>query len=254
MLEWAKAVGDAIEADETIVEISTDKVDAEVPAPACGTRDRDPRRGRRDRHGRPGDRPDRRRRRRSEVRPRRPRAGAASAPRPAGDVDVEVPDGSQGHAGRQARRRRPRRRPRRRAGQRPRRPHRQGRRARRRQRRRRHGATPRREAGRRDADQGRLGDARPLHGRVALGPDRDLVPHDHRHDARRAPQAAQGGRPPGLLHAPDRVRDRARGDRADAGDGAPLRGDRRQAARDRRRRRATSASPSTSSARTAGAR
>ena len=37
VLEWAKAVGDAIEADETIVEISTDKVDAEVPAPASGT-------------------------------------------------------------------------------------------------------------------------------------------------------------------------------------------------------------------------
>ena len=37
VLEWAKAVGDSIEADETIVEISTDKVDAEVPAPASGT-------------------------------------------------------------------------------------------------------------------------------------------------------------------------------------------------------------------------
>ena len=33
VLEWAKAVGDAVEADETIVEISTDKVDAEVPPP-----------------------------------------------------------------------------------------------------------------------------------------------------------------------------------------------------------------------------
>jgi 2-oxoglutarate decarboxylase len=37
VLEWAKQVGDPIEADETIVEISTDKVDAEVPAPAGGT-------------------------------------------------------------------------------------------------------------------------------------------------------------------------------------------------------------------------
>ncbi len=37
VLEWAKQVGDSIEADETIVEISTDKVDAEVPAPASGT-------------------------------------------------------------------------------------------------------------------------------------------------------------------------------------------------------------------------
>src|SRR5215210_5717149 len=37
VLEWAKEVGEAIAADETIVEISTDKVDAEVPAPASGT-------------------------------------------------------------------------------------------------------------------------------------------------------------------------------------------------------------------------
>ncbi|MGI8778738.1 MAG: 2-oxo acid dehydrogenase subunit E2, partial [Solirubrobacteraceae bacterium] len=37
VLEWAKQVGEAIEADDTIVEISTDKVDAEVPAPASGT-------------------------------------------------------------------------------------------------------------------------------------------------------------------------------------------------------------------------
>src|SRR3954469_17007420 len=37
ILEWAKEPGDQVEADETIVEISTDKVDAEVPAPASGT-------------------------------------------------------------------------------------------------------------------------------------------------------------------------------------------------------------------------
>src|SRR3954469_17447534 len=36
ILEWAKQPGDGVEADETIVEISTDKVDAEVPAPASG--------------------------------------------------------------------------------------------------------------------------------------------------------------------------------------------------------------------------
>src|SRR5215217_6482123 len=36
ILEWAKQPGDAVEEDETIVEISTDKVDAEVPAPASG--------------------------------------------------------------------------------------------------------------------------------------------------------------------------------------------------------------------------
>jgi pyruvate dehydrogenase E2 component (dihydrolipoamide acetyltransferase) len=33
---WAKSVGETVEADETIVEISTDKVDTEVPAPATG--------------------------------------------------------------------------------------------------------------------------------------------------------------------------------------------------------------------------
>src|SRR3954452_18609896 len=36
ILEWAKGPGDAVDEDETIVEISTDKVDAEVPAPAAG--------------------------------------------------------------------------------------------------------------------------------------------------------------------------------------------------------------------------
>jgi pyruvate dehydrogenase E2 component (dihydrolipoyllysine-residue acetyltransferase) len=34
---WARGVGETIEADETIVEISTDKVDTEVPSPATGT-------------------------------------------------------------------------------------------------------------------------------------------------------------------------------------------------------------------------
>ena len=34
---WRKQVGDAVAADETIVEISTDKVDTEVPSPAAGT-------------------------------------------------------------------------------------------------------------------------------------------------------------------------------------------------------------------------
>src|SRR3954447_5950674 len=33
---WAKQVGDQVAADETIVEISTDKVDTEVPSPASG--------------------------------------------------------------------------------------------------------------------------------------------------------------------------------------------------------------------------
>ena len=37
VLEWHKAEGDSVTADETLVEISTDKVDAEVPAPIAGT-------------------------------------------------------------------------------------------------------------------------------------------------------------------------------------------------------------------------
>ncbi len=37
VLEWHKQEGDSVAADETIVEISTDKVDAEVPSPVAGT-------------------------------------------------------------------------------------------------------------------------------------------------------------------------------------------------------------------------
>ncbi|HVW16990.1 MAG TPA: biotin/lipoyl-containing protein, partial [Solirubrobacteraceae bacterium] len=37
VLEWHKQEGDAVEADEALVEISTDKVDAEVPSPVSGT-------------------------------------------------------------------------------------------------------------------------------------------------------------------------------------------------------------------------
>src|SRR5213082_1098333 len=36
VLEWHKAEGDSVAPDETLVEISTDKVDAEVPAPTGG--------------------------------------------------------------------------------------------------------------------------------------------------------------------------------------------------------------------------
>jgi 2-oxoglutarate dehydrogenase E2 component (dihydrolipoamide succinyltransferase) len=35
--KWLKAVGDRIEKDEPLLEISTDKVDAEVPSPSAGT-------------------------------------------------------------------------------------------------------------------------------------------------------------------------------------------------------------------------
>jgi pyruvate dehydrogenase E2 component (dihydrolipoamide acetyltransferase) len=36
VVRWLKAVGDAVERDENILEISTDKVDAEIPSPASG--------------------------------------------------------------------------------------------------------------------------------------------------------------------------------------------------------------------------
>src|ERR671915_823913 len=37
VLEWHKKVGDHVESDETLLEVSTDKVDAEIPAPVAGT-------------------------------------------------------------------------------------------------------------------------------------------------------------------------------------------------------------------------
>ncbi len=37
ILEWRVAVGDPIKVDDTLLEISTDKVDSEIPSPAAGT-------------------------------------------------------------------------------------------------------------------------------------------------------------------------------------------------------------------------
>lgn len=36
IIEWKKSIGDSIQKDETLLEISTDKVDSEVPSPASG--------------------------------------------------------------------------------------------------------------------------------------------------------------------------------------------------------------------------
>ena len=36
ILKWLKKEGDRVEADESILEIATDKVDTEVPSPASG--------------------------------------------------------------------------------------------------------------------------------------------------------------------------------------------------------------------------
>lgn len=37
ILNWVKKVGDTVEVDDTVLEIATDKVDSEVPAPVAGT-------------------------------------------------------------------------------------------------------------------------------------------------------------------------------------------------------------------------
>src|SRR5438034_2487801 len=37
VVRWIKKTGDKVERDEPLLEISTDKVDAEIPAPASGT-------------------------------------------------------------------------------------------------------------------------------------------------------------------------------------------------------------------------
>src|SRR5262245_56389453 len=37
IVRWIKKVGDSVDKDEPLFEISTDKVDAEIPAPAAGT-------------------------------------------------------------------------------------------------------------------------------------------------------------------------------------------------------------------------
>ena len=68
-------------------------------------------------------------------------------------------------------------------------------------------------AGELRAAEGRRGGARALHGAVAGDPHRDELPHADRDRARRAPARAEGRHAEGLLHAPDRLRDRARGDR-----------------------------------------
>ena len=214
ILEWAKEPGESVAEDETIVEISTDKVDAEVPAPASGTIE--------EILAQAGDTVHvgqvlARMTTGNGAAPAKAKAPEpTSAPRPQGSappppipdsikvtpvaarvasalgVDLATIQGS-GPAGRiskadvlAAET---------------------------------NGAPA---AAERHADQGRERDARALHGRVALGADRDVLPHAHGHDARRPPQAAQGGRPARLLHPPDRLRDRPRRHRADARDGPPF--------------------------------
>ncbi len=83
--KWFKKPGEAVAVDEPLVELETDKVTIEVPAPAAGVLVRDRGEGRRDRRGRRAARPDQGRRRRARrparARPRRP-AGRTRRPRP----------------------------------------------------------------------------------------------------------------------------------------------------------------------------
>ena len=55
---WFKKAGDPVAVDEPLVELETDKVTIEVPAPSAGTLERNRRQGRRDRRGRRAARPD----------------------------------------------------------------------------------------------------------------------------------------------------------------------------------------------------
>ena len=49
---WLKKVGDRVEVDEPLLEVSTDKVDTEIPSPRRRRAGEDPRRRGRDRRGR----------------------------------------------------------------------------------------------------------------------------------------------------------------------------------------------------------
>ena len=235
---------------------------------------RAPRRGGRHGHRRPGHRADRRRL--HEAAPTaRPRAMAGD-----GRTSAATPSGPTGGGRRQerhraraappraarrrarlargrARRRRGGRRPRARRRQRPGGTHRQGGRARRRRRQRRRGDGhwPGSTAAPEGAELMRGGAAALARymEQSLLGPHRHELPHAHRHRARRPPARAQGGGAQGLLHPPDRVRDRPRRGR-DAGDDRPLRRARRQAAPRPATARSISASRWTSRSRTAPAR
>ena len=90
IVRWIKKVGDEVDRDEPLFEISTDKVDAEIPSPGGRRADRIKVEGRRDRPGQQRRR-DHRRRARPEQAGRRPdrstaprrrlmRAGRASCP------------------------------------------------------------------------------------------------------------------------------------------------------------------------------
>ena len=83
VLEWHVSEGDSVEEGQTMVEVSTDKVDAEVPAPAAGTVTKILVQRRRGDRGRQADGRDRSERRRRPRRRKRRRGGAGRSVEPA---------------------------------------------------------------------------------------------------------------------------------------------------------------------------
>ena len=82
--KWFKQPGDAVAVDEPLVELETDKVTLEVPAPAAGVLVRDRRQERRDRRRRRAARPDQGRRAgAAPAKAAPPAAKPAAAPKPA---------------------------------------------------------------------------------------------------------------------------------------------------------------------------
>ena len=77
IVRWIKKVGDKVDRDEPLFEISTDKVDAEIPVAGCRRARRDSRQGRR-------DGPGQQRRRGDRCSGRQRRSAAPPASRPAG--------------------------------------------------------------------------------------------------------------------------------------------------------------------------
>ena len=97
---WFKKAGDAVAVDEPLVELETDKVTIEVPAPVGRNARRDHRQGWRDRRGRRAARPDQRGRgRRCEARCRcaaKPATPAAPPPPPAAAPAAAAAEGAAG--------------------------------------------------------------------------------------------------------------------------------------------------------------
>ena len=112
VLEWHVAEGDAVAEGDTVVEVSTDKVDAEVPAPASGTITKLLVAARRRRAGRPGARRDDRwRRARGDGGAGRGRGPAAASAAPATDGGDGTASIARGAPRRGGERSRPGRRP-----------------------------------------------------------------------------------------------------------------------------------------------